>query len=566
MQSSISPPAIQAGDETFISLPKKQAAARKSPVGIHGTVDHVPGSTRGARAVTTPETRYAKSGEVRIAYQIIGHGPIDLVFVPGFISNLEVHWEDPGFSHLLRRLSAFTRLIQLDKRGTGLSDRVDTHHLPNLETRMDDVRAVMDAAGSQRAVLLGASEGGPMSILFAATYPERTRALVLYGSYAHFHTWVLPRDALEDFIGGIERAWGTGASVTRFAPELGKDERFRTWWGRYERQSCSPSAAIALARMNAAIDVRSVLPTIRVPTLIIHRSDDARVKFSGGRYLSEKIRGARFVELPGRDHPLWTGDSDRVIDEIEVFLTGSRPVPAHDRVLATILVARLAAPQRQAARLGDGRWSELLASFHERTADAIARSGGQRIATGGEEISARFDGPARAARCALVLIDIAEALGLQLAAGVHTGEIEISNTSIAGLAIHVAERVCARARAGEVLASGVVADLVAGSGLHFSERGLEAIDGLEAGLRVLAVTDGRGPAPPRPASVPTLELLSAREREVITFLADGLSNAAIAKRLSLSEHTVKRHVANILVKLDLPTRAAAAAVVGRRPA
>ena len=241
----------------------------------------------------TPTTRYAKSGEVRIAYQVVGHGPVDLVFVPGFISNLEIHWEDPGFSHLLQRLGAFARVIQFDKRGTGLSDRVDTHHLPSLETRMDDVRAVMDAAGSRRAVLLGASEGGPMSILFAATYPERTRALVLYGAYAHFHTWVMDKDALEQFIQGIEDGWGTGASALRFAPEAAKDERYRNWWARYERLSASPSAAVALARMNAAIDVRSVVPTIRVPTLVIHRTDDARIKFAGGRYLAQHIKGAQ---------------------------------------------------------------------------------------------------------------------------------------------------------------------------------------------------------------------------------------------------------------------------------
>ncbi len=510
-----------------------------------------------------PQTRYATSGEVRIAYQVMGNGPIDLVFVPGFISNLEVHWEYPGFSHLLHRLSAFTRLIQLDKRGTGLSDRVDNHHLPSLETRMDDVRAVMDAAGSRRAVLLGASEGGPMSILFAATYPERTRALVLYGSYAHFHTWVMGREALEQFIKGIESAWGTGASAVRFAPEQAKDERFRNWWGRYERLSASPSAAIALSRMNAAIDVRSVAPTIRVPTLVIHRTDDARIKVAGGRYLAEKIPGARYVEVPGRDHVLWAGDIDRVVDEIEEFVTGVRPAPAHDRVLATILAARLVAPQRQAARLGDGRWSETLQRLHDGATAAFARHSGRPIGIGPETLSARFDGPARAVRCALALIETAATLGLEVAAGVHTGEIEIHEQMAAGLAIHVAERVCARARAGEVLASGVVADLVAGSGLHFAERGSEAVEGLESELRVFAASDGQpAAAPPRHAA--GLDTLSAREREVVHFLADGLSNAAIAKRLSLSEHTVKRHVANILVKLGLPTRAAAAALAARQ--
>src|SRR6202521_2797368 len=280
-----------------------------------------------------PETRYARSGDVRIAYQVIGNGPIDLVFVPGFLSNLEVHWEDPGYSHLLQRLGAFTRLIQLDKRGTGLSDRVDNRDLPSLETRMDDVRAVMDAAGSGRAVLLGASEGAPMSILFAATYPERTRALVLYGGYANFHTPVM----------------GPAA----FAPGRVEDAHFKAWWARFERLSVSPSAAVALARMNAQIDVRHALASIRVPTLVIHRTHDARVKLAGGRYLAQKIGGARFIEVPGRDHPIWTGDIDAVVDKIEEFLTGERPAPNHDRVLATLVVARLGGAARSAAFAGD---------------------------------------------------------------------------------------------------------------------------------------------------------------------------------------------------------------------
>jgi pimeloyl-ACP methyl ester carboxylesterase/DNA-binding CsgD family transcriptional regulator len=513
--------------------------------------------------VTVPETRYARSGDVRIAYQVVGNGPLDLVFVPGFISNLEVHWEDAGYDHLLRRLGAFTRLILLDKRGTGLSDRVDAHHLPTLETRMDDVRAVMDAAGSGRAALLGASEGGPMSILFAATYPQRVRALVLYGAYAHFHTWVMGREALAQFMRGAEDSWGTGASLPSFAPDRVTDARFQAWWARFERLSASPTAAVALARMNAAIDVRQLLASIRVPTLVVHRTQDARVRIAGGHYLSEKIPGARFVEIPGRDHPIWTGNIDRVVDEIEEFLTGSRPVPVHDRVLATIVVARLVAPQRQAARSGDRSWSKMLDGLRTAAAESFARYGGQSIGTSAEEVSARFDGPARAVRCALALAQAASALGLDLAGGVHTGEIELHDGSVAGVAIHAAERICARAGAGEVLASGLVADLVAGSGLQFAERGTVSIEGFEAGLRVLMVNPGGIISVPAHTSSPGLALLSAREREVIAFVADGLSNAAIAKRLSISEHTVKRHVANILLKLDLPTRAAAAAIAGR---
>ncbi len=515
--------------------------------------------------MAVPQTRYAKSGEVRIAYQVIGNGPVDLVFVPGFLSNLDVHWEDPGYSHLLQRLGAFTRLIQFDKRGTGLSDRVDAQHLPDLETRMDDVRAVMDAAGSGRAVLLGASEGAPMSILFAATYPERTRALVLYGGYAHFHTWVMGPEPLANFLRNAESTWGSGASLPNFAPGLAEDERFKAWWARFERLSVSPTAAIALARMNAQIDVRHALASIRVPTLVIHRSDDARVKIAGGRYLAQKIAGAKFVEMPGRDHPIWTGDVDGVVDEIEEFLTGERPTTAaHDRVLATLMVARLVAPERAAARLGDRVWSERVERLRAAAADTIARHGGHPIGAGAEEIGARFDGTVRAVRCALALRDAGGALDLEIAAGVHAGEVEIRDRTVAGLALHVTERIAARAKAGEVLVSGIVTDLVAGSGLHFAERGSEAIEGAE--LRLLAVATEQHLEPHAPAhhgKPASLDALSAREREVLTLVADGLSNGAIAKRLKLSDHTVKRHVANILLKLDLPTRAAAAALVGR---
>lgn len=512
----------------------------------------------------TPTTRYAKNGEVRIAYQVVGHGPIDLVFVPGFISNLDVHWEDPGFAHLMQRLGSFTRLILFDKRGTGLSDRVDAHHLPGLETRMDDVRAVMDAAGSGRAVLLGASEGGPMSILFAATHPERTRALILYGSYAHFHTWVLAPAGLEEFIAGIERDWGTGASAVRFAPDQAKDERFRDWWARYERQSCSPSAAIALARMNAGIDERSVLPAVRVPTLVIHRRDDARVKHAGGVYLAQHIAGAKFVTLAGRDHPIWTGDVDSVIDEIEEFVTGARPEPHYDRVLATLMLARPSAPSRQAARLGDRAWAERLGRLQEIASDVIARHRGERLASASDEIAARFDGPARAVRCAAALCEAGALEGIPLAAGIHTGEIAFANGAATGIALHLVQRIAAAARSGEVLVSAVVADLVAGSGLHFAERTSLAMPGIDNSVRVLALAPEQHLEPAaRIPSSPDVAALSTREREVIALIADGLSNATIAERLRLSEHTVKRHVANILMKLDLPSRAAAAAFVAR---
>jgi pimeloyl-ACP methyl ester carboxylesterase/DNA-binding CsgD family transcriptional regulator len=513
-----------------------------------------------------PETRYAKSGEVRIAYQVVGQGPLDLVFVPGCISNLDVHWEEPGFSHLLHRLSAFTRLILLDRRGSGLSDRIDGGEPPSLQTHVDDVRAVMDAAGSGRAALLGASEGAAISVLFAATHAERTRALVLYGGYAHFFTWVMGPEAVATFTRQIETSWGSGGTLRHFAPGRCEDAGFKAWWSRFERLSVSPTAAIGLGRMNAQIDVRPALSAVRVPTLVLHRTDDARVAVAGGRYLAQKIAGARLVELPGRDHPIWAGDVDRLADEAEQFLTGERPAESRERVLATLLIARLVTPERLAARLGDRLWHERIDHLRETAADAVAHHGGHMIETSGEAIRARFDGTSCAVRCALALQDAAKRLELPLAAGVHAGEVDIRDGSVAGLALHVTERVAARAAAGEVLVTGVVDDLVTGSGLHFVERENAAIEGMARPLRLLAVMVEQHLEPHiRAARAPNLEALTTREREVLALVAEGCSNASIAQRLRLSEHTAKRHVANILLKLDLPTRAAAAALVGRQP-
>jgi pimeloyl-ACP methyl ester carboxylesterase/DNA-binding CsgD family transcriptional regulator len=517
--------------------------------------------------MTLPETRYAKSGALRIAYQVVGNGPADLVLVPAFISNLDVNWEDPGYSRLMRRLSAFARVIVLEKRGTGLSDRVDPQHLPTPEERVDDVCAVMDATGSGRAVLLGAGEGAALSILFATTYPTRTRALVLYGGYAHFQTSVMGREDLDTFIGKIETSWGSGVSLPLFAPERAKDPRFQSWWARLERQSASPTAAAVLVRMNAQIDVRAVLEAIRSRTIVIHRREDVWAKMSGARHLAQRIPGARLVELSGRDHIIYTGEIDRVVDEIEEFVTGIRPMPSRHRVLVTMLVARLVSPERLARRLGDGHWRERLDQFRQATADAIARFGGETVVAGAEQIFARFDGPARAIQCALTLRDAADALELRLAAGVHTGEVEVLDGTLSGYAVHMAERILTRAEAGEVLVSGIVSDLVSGSGLHFVERPPKQSEQGGERLRLYSVMVEQHLQPVvRPAKAPSLEALTTREREVLALVADGLSNAAIATRLRLSDQTVKRHVANILLKLDLPSRAAAAALAARQSA
>lgn len=506
-------------------------------------------------------TRYARSGDVRIAYQVVGQGPFDLVFVPGFISNLDLHWEDEGYTRLLSRLSAFSRLILFDKRGTGLSDRVDANALPSLETRMDDVRAVMDAAGSTRAALLGASEGAPMAILFAATYPERTRSLVLYGGYAHFHKWVMPPDRLDAFIDATETCWGTGATLANFAPGRVDDSRFANWWGRFERLSASPTAAAALARMNAQIDVREVLGSIMAPTLLIHRRNDARVDPDASRYLARKIPHARLVEITGRDHPIWTGDVNRVADLIEEFLTGTHAPLDTERVLAALLVTRIA----DTARLGDRMWSERSQRFQETWRLLVGRYGGRVVAMHGETLVSRFDGPGRAIRCAAALREAANDIGIASAQGVHVGEIEARGPPN-GLTMRVAAQIADHAGRGDILASRLVADLAAGSGLHFSDAGRMTIDDLEEPLPLVQATSEQHLEPACRSRVIAAEpsALTARENEVVVLIADGKSNAAIAAELNLSEHTVKRHVANILLKLDLPSRAAAAAFAVRQ--
>jgi pimeloyl-ACP methyl ester carboxylesterase/DNA-binding CsgD family transcriptional regulator len=523
-------------------------------------LDDQKSSGRAEQLVRPIETRYALSGEVRIAYQVVGQGSFDLVFVPGFISNLDLHWEDEGYSRLLKRLSAFSRLILFDKRGTGLSDRVDVHHLPSLETRMDDVRAVMDAAGSGRAALLGASEGAPMAMLFAATYPERTRALALYGGHAHFHKWVMSPQRLAAFIETAETAWGTGATLSHFAPGRVDDASFSTWWARFERLSASPTAAVALARMNAEIDVRGVLAAISAPTLLIHRRNDARVDPDASRFLARKIPNARLIEIPGRDHPIWTGDVDRVADLIEEFLTGDRAVAEADRVLAALLVTRI----YDTARLGDRMWSERSQRFQETWRQLVGRHGGRSVGTQGEMMISRFDGPARAIRCAGALREAAQSIGVASAQGAHVGEIELRGPPV-GLTTRVTMQLASHAGRGDILASRLVAELATGSGLHFTDAGRMPLDDLDEPLALVQAVSEQHLEPACRVKARTAEptALTARESEVVSLIADGKSNAAIAAELRLSEHTVKRHVANILLKLDLPSRAAAAAFSAR---
>ena len=437
--------------------------------------------------MTPPETRYAKSGELRIAYQVAGSGPLDLVYVPGFVSNIDLFWEIPEWAYFFGRISAFSRLILFDKRGTGLSDRVAG--IATLEERMDDVRAVMDAAGSERAALFGVSEGGPMSLLFAATYPQRARALVLYGSYAR------PSRLLSDEeIKLIDRLWGTGEYLlARYMPRGLPEEVFRGRCARLERQSASPSAAIAIRRMNSEIDARHVLPAIRVPTLVMHRVGDRAVTVELGRYLAANIPGARYLELPGSDHH-WIFErdiTDRIVDETEEFLTGSRSEPDVDRVLATVMFTDIVDSTKRAAELGDRQWRALLDRHDETVRQQLARFRGQEVKNLGDGFMATFDGPARAVRCAASICELVRPLGIAVRSGLHTGEVELKRDDVAGIAVHIAARVAAEAAAGETVVSSTVRDLVAGSGLRFQDRGSRALKGLPEQVHLYSVLDAR---------------------------------------------------------------------------
>jgi class 3 adenylate cyclase len=438
---------------------------------------------------SVPEVRYTRSGDVNIAYQIVGDGPRDLVLVPGWVSHLEVDWELPSYAHLFRRLASFSRLILFDKRGTGLSDRPGD--LPDLETRMDDVRAVMDAAESEQAALFGYSEGGPMCCLFAATYPERTTALIVYGTYAmrqdpnDDYPWAMTREQRESYADEVEREWGFESDFARYASNA--DETMVRWWQRRARASASPGAAKALILMNSQIDTRAILPSIRVPTLVLHRREDSDSRLEEGKYLAEHVPGARFVELAGADHVPWS-DPDQIVDEIEEFLTGVRRGPEPNRVLATVLFTDIAGSTDLAVAMGDTRWRGLLEKHHASVRLELERWRGREVDTAGDGFLATFDGPARAIRCACAIRNALRDLGLDVRAGVHTGEVELVGEDLAGIAVHTGARVSAAAGPGEVLVSQTVKDLVAGSGIEFEERGEHELKGVPGTWRIYAVT------------------------------------------------------------------------------
>lgn len=436
-----------------------------------------------------PETRYARSGDVHIAYQVVGAGPIDLIYVPTWISQVEHYWEEPRVARYLRRLASFSRLILFDRRGSGLSDPVAG--APTLEEQMDDVVAVMDAVGSERAGLFAQFEAGGMAMLFAATHPERTGALILYeavarGSWAPDYDWALRKEDREAY---IERGlnWGDGSRLLGLAPRSGNDEQFRRWFARLERLSASPGTAAALLRMHGEMDVRPVLPTIRVPTLVMHREDDRYIDLRHSRYLVEHIPGARYVGLPGDEALTFADGAEALLDEIEEFLTGARRSPDRERILATVMFSDIVDSTRRAAELGDRRWRDLLESIEVGVMRELARFRGRAVKSMGDGFLATFDGPARGIRCATAIRDAARAYDLEVRSGLHTGEVEVIGDDIGGLAVHIGARVGAIAGPGEVLVSGTVKDLVVGSGIAFVDRGERELKGVPGEWRLFAV-------------------------------------------------------------------------------
>jgi pimeloyl-ACP methyl ester carboxylesterase len=429
-----------------------------------------------------PETRYARSGDVHIAYQVFGEGELDLVLVPGYTTHVELVWEYEPAARMLEALASFARVISFDRRGSGLSDPVP--EAPTLEQRMDDVRAVMDAAGSERAALMGSSEGVPMSILFAATYPDRVQALVCLGGMARStadddYPWQPPAEAL--LAAGAELIapnWGTGAMIDVAAPSQADNPEARAFFARMERASASPGMLAALALMFFQTDVRDVVPSVHAPALVIHSTHDRLVNVRNGRWLAEHLPNARLVELPGSDHLPWYEHPETILGEVQEFLTGARAAPEPDRVLATVLFTDIVDSTRTAAELGDRRWREVL-DGHERVVQAaLGRHGGREVKSTGDGFLATFDGPGRAIRCAREILDSAEPLGIRVRAGIHTGECEAMGDDIGGIAVHIAARVSALAGADEVLVSRTVKDLVAGSGIEFQERGQHELKGL----------------------------------------------------------------------------------------
>ena len=436
-----------------------------------------------------PETKYVRSGELYIAYQVLGEGPLDLVWVPGWISNIDVYWDEPAVARYFNRMASFSRLILFDRRGIGLSDPLP--RAPTLEEQMDDVVAVMDAAGSEQAAVFAQLEGGAMAALFAATHPERTRALVLYEAmprmaWAPDYDWALKPDERQAL---ARDDWGSGSRMVAMAPSAASNPRLLRWFGRLERLSASPTTAHRLILMTGQVDVRAVLPTIQAPTLVLHRADDQFIDKRHSRYLAEHIPGARYLELPGSEAVTFGRDDDELLDEVEEFLTGSRHSAESERVLATVMFGDICESTRLAADLGDRRWRALLESIERAVGAELQRFRGRAVKTMGDGFLATFDGPARAISCAMNIREVASSdFGVQTRTGLHTGEVEVMGKDVGGIAVHIGARILGAADPGEVLVSGTVKDLVVGSDIEFDDRGERELRGVPGQWRLWAVT------------------------------------------------------------------------------
>jgi pimeloyl-ACP methyl ester carboxylesterase len=437
-----------------------------------------------------PKTQYAWSGDVSIAYQIIGNGPLDLVVVPGWVSNIDLFWEEPSFVRFFQGLAEFSRVILFDKRGCGLSDKV--LHAPTLEERMDDVLAVMDAVGSERVSLFGYSEAGTMSSLFAATYPERTQALIVAGGYARKlktddYEWGVTEEDSQAYIDELPNVWGGPVGIEYIAPSRANDLRFTQWWAKFLRNSASITTSGLLIRANMAVDIRHILPSIQVPTLILHAKDDLTVTIENGRYLAEHIPGASLVELDTPDHLPWVGNPEQVVAEIKGFLTGYHEEHDVNRAVVTVLFTDIVDSTRLASELGNTAWWDLLEAHNAVIRHELTIHRGREVKSTGDGFHAVFDGPARAIRCGCAIREAINQIGLSVRIGMHTGECELRSDQIEGVAVHIAARVAALAEGGEVLVSQTVKDLVAGSGFKFEDRGEHVLKGVPEHWRVLAV-------------------------------------------------------------------------------
>jgi pimeloyl-ACP methyl ester carboxylesterase/DNA-binding CsgD family transcriptional regulator len=519
-------------------------------------------------------TRYARSGNVSIAYQTIGQGEVDIVFVPCWISHLERLWKEPRFAKFVERLSAFGRVILFDKRGTGLSDPAPATRSPSLEERMDDMLSVLDAAGSTRVVLFGTEIGAKLAMLFAATYPERIAALVTFGTsprgtWAPDYPWAPTPEEHEQRYARLQQEWGGPFMVEAYAPSLAHDREFSQWWAECLRSAASPATAIATLRLSAETDIRQALPRIKAPTLVLHRTGDRIIDVAAGRYMAERIPTAQFVELPGSDHLLVTGDQDAVFEVLESFLAEHIKVASQtERKIATVAAFDVLGVTETATRLGSERWVEVINSYRQLIRAELTRGRGQAFYFSLDGAVATFDGPARAVQFAKAITAGMQRLGLRTKIGVHAGEVEIGNDSIGGKTVHLATRIAAQARPGEVLVSDTVAGLVAGSGLSFTPVDGGTSLALPGDCQIFRVDAGETP---RTRSVPmqsagrlqttpaTMFPLTPREREVATLLARGQSNREIGNDLSISVATAERHVSNIMTKLGVRTRTQIAA-------